>query len=109
MASGKVTSNVRTLYNDTTATYRNVINTNITLNDSVDNYSALEVLMYVGSISSSTRVLAIIPAYTGAVYTPAALGTTIGYVRCQASGGTAFSLLSSTWSSVWIEWIKGIR
>ena len=99
-----------TLYNGG-STYRNDIGgTAKALTESINGYTHIVVTLYVGNISSSSRMAIMLPSITGAQYVPAAQSTTVGIIRYEiGSNGQSFQLLSSSFSSLFIYSVVGVR
>lgn len=86
----------KSIYNQTT--YQNDIGTAITtLSDNISNFRFLRVIVYISSISSSSRGIALVANLKqafGANYIPICINGTQGYIRIETTAGKSFTLLA---------------
>lgn len=86
----------KSIYNQTT--YQNDIGTAITtLSDNISNFRFLRVIVYISSISSSSRGVALVANLKqafGANYIPICINGTQGYIRFETTSGKSFTLLA---------------
>ena len=89
-------TNYKSIYNQTT--YQNDIGTAITtLSDNISNFRFLRVIVYISSISSSSRGIALVANLKqafGANYIPICINGTQGYIRIETTSGKSFTLLA---------------
>ena len=91
--------------------YTNHIGKTLTLSREPSRYIIMETTIYIGSISSSTRVQMILPVVCSGTYFPFYRGSTAGYVRIenQSNDGKSFQVIESSASSLYVDRVVGIK
>ena len=114
MASGTI--QVPPIPNDKTSLYSTssnvtAINHTFALNDSLENYKFIMLLLYNGTPSAGTRGYLVVPTATldTPQYWPLACGGTWGWLRLNLSSGTSLITLESSYSTLYCRNIYGLK
>ena len=94
------------IYNGS-GTYSNNIGTELTLSEDGNRYKFLAITCFCESISSTKKLTILYIVDSGVSYYNVTYNGTVNWVRCQLSGNK-FTLLSSSYSSLYVGNIKGI-